>query len=1525
MEPLLVELLASDTAARLFLALLHFVWQGCLLACGLAVLLRLLPTQQIHGRCAASLTTLLLMLACPVLTFFVVAPETPPQSPDVASAAIGPDHGLVASSHEGLSSTEIGFTPVIAVESGRTSQSVDLDTNDARWIEPARTSSRDGAGRSWLLVVWVLGVVVLALRLLFSFGWTISLRYRKQLVDPALRVQVRQLARELRLRMTPQVWLSPRIRQAIVTGYLRPAIWLPASWVSELPPDVLEAVLAHELAHIKRWDVWTILLQRITETLLFYHPGVWWVSRCLTRQRELCCDTAAVLATGAPRRYALALEEIARRHWSDWNPALTPSIGGRKMELLNRVTHVLTISPASAGYRAPTPRRHTGVLLASLLALVTVSGVILACGSGASEQQAEAAPEVQAEAETTEEESATARNRAAARARLVTNGILPKRPRADGLFDLRSIETIDGQLLNDLRLLADEAQSATLGRAPVGEEPIKQLATLEHIEHLIFVHADLEAADLQILKTMPKLRSLMIVKGTLSLPAESHRPGAQIAGWKIELKWLDANMSSVELLAAGDGRLQFTDDDSPVRSVTFKQLSLRDNLLTATATGVTLEELQTDSSEADLEKDTTTLRAETLFFVREPTAPFKFRELNGHKVVVGRSGRRGMTLTCDSILLRDDRLYFVTLDELAQRHANADPSKPNGPSDVHNPLQPRAESDATGAESNRHESLITIAYPVADVLGSYTTPVFSTGKPDKRVPEASEVLVQLISENIASESWQQNGGDGAITVHERTRTLVIRQRQTVHDQIAAFLLPLRRLVVGPHSEDSFYGAPAASGGEGRADPVIINVAADGRLTLNDDDAPITLDRLKSELQARHAKSDPDAQKKSQAVQIRADRAVPYQDLLKIISLCNELKLPLKFSLRIDAEQTPEGEARRREAIRIERLVWDRYGLRLEPLEVAAPNHDAAQSLQPYRGGLKISAVRPGSPAAQVGMRRDDLLVGLHVWETLSLKNIRYVLEHFTPDDTNQLKFYIVRDGDVMFGHLPLESQPPTSAQLDEHRGTSHRGARLLFFDAAWCGPCQQMRPIVRRLQEEGWAIEMVDVDRNRTLAVEHRITSIPTFLVIDGDHIAERRTGVTSEESLRVLLTMHLAPPAEKHNGSRASESALLNTGHVEPAPKRIPLAETNERLDRKVSLHAEAISLAAVLQRISIAIGVRIELDQQSITKEGVTPNEPVTIVVDGISAKSALELILAPLDLVYRLKPDGRIIVQEADVESRGLHVVPYPIDEFLLNGADRKTGLDTLCHLIRTTVQPDTWEEFGGSGKVQAGRAAPRLIIFQTEAVHAEVATLLAELRRPHLFGVRPGMSSPTKKAANDRIRTTLEEQRITLSLKETPLTDVMQRIASQTDVNVVLRESALAEEGITPETPLTFEVQDVPAATVLHEILDPRGLTFVVENEDVTITSRLRAMGEPVVTVYRVGHLVDPPVEADQAVDRDSLQRLADMVTSQITPDLWDDRGGIGCIALHERTGSLVIRQLPPVHQQIEALLDGLMEE
>src|SRR4030095_1390777 len=91
-----------------------------------------------------------------------------------------------------------------------------------------------------------------------------------------------------------------------LVGWLRPGILLPASVVIGLPAAHLDAVLAHELAHVRRHDYLVIALQAIVETLLFYHPAVWWCSRQMRIEREHCCDELAVQACGDRVAYATA-------------------------------------------------------------------------------------------------------------------------------------------------------------------------------------------------------------------------------------------------------------------------------------------------------------------------------------------------------------------------------------------------------------------------------------------------------------------------------------------------------------------------------------------------------------------------------------------------------------------------------------------------------------------------------------------------------------------------------------------------------------------------------------------------------------------------------------------------------------------------------------------------------------------------------------------------------------------------------------------------------------------------------------------------------------------------------------------------------------------------------------------------------------------------------------------------------------------------------------------------------------------
>ena len=125
---------------------------------------------------------------------------------------------------------------------------------------------------------------------------------------------------------------------------MKPVVLLPASALAGLTPQQLEAILAHELAHIRRHDYLVNLLQTLVETLLFYHPAVWWLSRRIRIERENCCDDLAVSLCGDPCTYARALADLEALR----GPARSLAMAANGGSLLQRVRRLLG---------APTSRR----------------------------------------------------------------------------------------------------------------------------------------------------------------------------------------------------------------------------------------------------------------------------------------------------------------------------------------------------------------------------------------------------------------------------------------------------------------------------------------------------------------------------------------------------------------------------------------------------------------------------------------------------------------------------------------------------------------------------------------------------------------------------------------------------------------------------------------------------------------------------------------------------------------------------------------------------------------------------------------------------------------------------------------------------------------------------------------------------------------------------------------------------------------------------------------------------------------
>ena len=327
--------------------LIHFIWQGALIAIlyvSVSVLLRRFTA---NVRYAAACTAMLLMLVAPAATMLAISsgPDNAPAGPQTAEPA------LVAKTAE-------------AVVESRADQLMSATRSE---IEPVPASQqnwvKDRLPRSmpWLLALWFAGVFFLSLR--FAGGLVMVQRLKR--IETSANVQLWQQSLALlshRLRVSRPVRLceSALVEVPTVIGWLRPVILLPASALTGLSAEQLEALLAHELAHIRRYDYLINLLQTTIETLFFYHPAVWWVSAQVRQEREHCCDDLAVAACGDVLTYARALTALEQLRGSEPQLAVAASGGS----LLVRIQRLLRgRAPALYGFESG---------LAGFIALATI-------------------------------------------------------------------------------------------------------------------------------------------------------------------------------------------------------------------------------------------------------------------------------------------------------------------------------------------------------------------------------------------------------------------------------------------------------------------------------------------------------------------------------------------------------------------------------------------------------------------------------------------------------------------------------------------------------------------------------------------------------------------------------------------------------------------------------------------------------------------------------------------------------------------------------------------------------------------------------------------------------------------------------------------------------------------------------------------------------------------------------------------------------------------------------------------------
>lgn len=290
------------------LTLMHFLWQGLLIGCAAGLLLTLLRNSRADYRYLVACGALLACLCWPALALW---------------QRLAGGNAPAAAAVDGLQ------------------WAAGIATRHA-WFD-LHDSLRGIVG------LWALCAAGLALRMLAGLLWIERVAQRPGGPEQQQwEAELARLAQRFGIRRAVRLRVVAALDTPVTAGWWQPVVLVPAALISGMPPDLLQALLAHELAHIKRHDYLINLLQNVIETLLFYHPAVWWISKRIRAERELIADAVAARQLGEPRRLALALSELERLRFSHHQLAQAANGG----DLMQRIQHLLRPVPQALNWKA---------------------------------------------------------------------------------------------------------------------------------------------------------------------------------------------------------------------------------------------------------------------------------------------------------------------------------------------------------------------------------------------------------------------------------------------------------------------------------------------------------------------------------------------------------------------------------------------------------------------------------------------------------------------------------------------------------------------------------------------------------------------------------------------------------------------------------------------------------------------------------------------------------------------------------------------------------------------------------------------------------------------------------------------------------------------------------------------------------------------------------------------------------------------------------------------------------------------
>lgn len=314
---------------------LHSLWQGALIACLMVIALRLANKKSSNLRYWIAFSSIIAVFASALGTFFYLLPS---DTASVASEAAG----QIMMSEP----SDLGYWFNILQDF----MSSHLPT---------------------IVSLWIVGMIILSLRLAGGLIYVSRIRQQARTTDPRWQTVLDKMIQSRGLRKTVRIAESTLVSIPVALGFIKPMILFPVAAMNKLSTSEIEAIIAHELAHLVRNDYLLNILQSVIEVIFYYNPAVWWISATIRHERENCCDDMAIALCGSSLTYAKAL--VSLEDMKGKVPALVLPVRSSKPRLLNRVRRILN-QPQNKSNTMEKLIATSGLIFSVLLFSMNTSG-----------------------------------------------------------------------------------------------------------------------------------------------------------------------------------------------------------------------------------------------------------------------------------------------------------------------------------------------------------------------------------------------------------------------------------------------------------------------------------------------------------------------------------------------------------------------------------------------------------------------------------------------------------------------------------------------------------------------------------------------------------------------------------------------------------------------------------------------------------------------------------------------------------------------------------------------------------------------------------------------------------------------------------------------------------------------------------------------------------------------------------------------------------------------------------------------